>query len=137
MSKVQDLIDIVYNAFGAEIDKRNCYREFRKKYGLSPKDTIWVPALSGSDGFRIGELCGRSDRNWRMISDICDLMDIDRRRLISTVKSMQHWERHGGRYDRAICLSDDDEERLMKFISKAPYDANCYRSTGRKKAWCE
>ena len=133
-----ELIRIVSDILDEEADQQKFCRPIRKKYRLLSNGTIWINSLSGEDAYRIAELTERCSKNWSMLRDICLLMDIDQDRLVSTVKSMNRWERSG---DREVCpscfLSDSVQERLLLFISKNREDKSYYQSTGRKKAWCE
>ena len=141
MYDVEKLVYIVCELFETEMDAKKFNLEIRKKRGLSPDSCIWIPALDGSDGYRLGELSERSRRTGWMLSDICELLDIDQDRLISAVKSMQRWERNRWRYDANACLvgfmGQKDKERFLRYLKKDGEWSGHFKSTGRKMPWCE
>ncbi len=80
---------------------------------------IWIPTLDGSTAFDMGVSCERARQTSSMLSDICDMLDIDQTRLIAAVKSMQRKERHNGHWDNpclTCSMEQDDKDRLCKFL---------------------
>lgn len=140
MFDVEKLVSIVCEVLENENEMRKHNREIRRARGLDTTSCIWISLLDGSTAYRTGELSGQSAEGWRRLSDICDMLDIDRGALIAAVKSMQRWERHNGRWDRdtaVTCwMSNEDKKHLEKFIKAEDYWTGHYVSTGRKKAWC-
>lgn len=142
MYDVNKLVGIVCECLDAERDYRKNHIAVRKKKGLSPSEFIWIPSLDGATAYRMGELYERVSRLSSSLADICDLLNINQERLIAMTKSIQRWEKHGGRYDRCLNLyvfcDEADSLRIARFIGN-PKDEwyGHYRSTGRKMAWVE
>jgi len=120
MYDVEKLVSIVCELLdaGTEVKKYNV--GLRKMKGLSPDVCLWIPSLDGSEAYRLGELSERYTRSSFILSDICDMLDIDSERLVAVVKSMQRWERHNGRWDHdnlTCWMNASDKKRLARFLS--------------------
>lgn len=140
MYDVEKLISIVSDFLEAETEDKKFNLEIRKKMGLQPDSSLWGPSLNGSDSYRLGELSERSSRSGWILSDICIMLDIDQDRLISTVKSMQRWERRRWHLNEDVCLigsmQQKDKEHLMQYLKKSDEWTGHFKSTGRKLPWC-
>lgn len=139
---VEKLVNIVCEYLEAEADAKAFNLKIRKDRGLSPDSTIWGPSLNGSDGYRLGELSERAQRSGWILSDICQMLDINQDRLISAVKSMRRWERRSWRWNASAYIIDGitqkDKERLMQYLKNGDiWWKTCFKSTGRKMPWCE
>ena len=69
--KIDMLINVVSDALDANRDYLAFCRELRTKRGLLPKESIWIPSLSGNDAHRLGELCERESAKWSGVAQIC------------------------------------------------------------------
>ena len=119
MCNVEKLVSVVCDVLENEAEVKRCNREMREARGLPLTSCIWISSLDGSTAYRAGELSGRNAEGLQRLSDICDMLDIDRDILIAAVKSMQRWERHNGRWDRTCLtcwMNAGDKERLLSFI---------------------
>lgn len=142
MYDIEKLVGIVCDLLEAEADCRKYNLEIRKKKGYMPNTELWIPSLGGSEAYRLGELSERYDRSAWMLTDICEMLDIDQYLLVAAVKSMQRKERHNGRWDNpnyTCWMNHEDKVRLAEFLAKDKGEHgyhSWYESTGRKKAWC-
>lgn len=137
MFDVEKLVSIVCEVLESEEAVKKNNRKIRQDRGLPVSSTIWISSLDGSTAYRLGELSGRNSQSYGTLASICDMLDIDYSSLLAAVKSMQRWERHGGRYDRKCLtcwMSNENKERLARFIQNG-ICTDYYQSTGRKKAW--
>lgn len=135
-------IDILINVVSDALDANQAYlafcRELRTKRGLLPNESIWIPSLSGSDAYRLGELCERESAKWSSVVQFCHLMGLEPDLLIATVKSINRWEAHNGLYDRSLCLQIKGvKDRVLRFLSNENCEDKYFQSTGRLKPWCE
>ena len=89
MYDIEKLVGIVCDLLEAEADCRKYNLEIRKKKGYMPNTELWIPSLGGSEAYRLGELSERYDRSAWMLTDICEMLDIDQYLLVAAVKSMQ------------------------------------------------
>jgi len=136
--KIDMLINVVSDALDANKDYLAFCRELRTKQGLLPKESIWIPSLSGNDAHRLGELCERESAKWSGVAQICHLMGLESDLLIATVKSIKRWEAHNGLYDRSLCLQIKGvKDRVLRFLSNENCEDKYFHSTGRLKPWCE
>lgn len=117
---VEKLITIVtdYLDCVAELKKYNL--DIRERLGKEPDDCLWVPALDGSMAYRLGELTERENMTDWCVIYACELLNVDRNRLVSMVKSMRRWESHNGRWDRdssVTCwISRKNKDRLIEYL---------------------
>lgn len=122
MFDVEKLVGIVYDLLEAEAESKEYNLKIRKEKGYEPDDCLWIPSLNGSEAYRLGELSERRDRSHWILADVCTMLDVDKELLIAAVKSIQRWQKHGGKYDRCIggysLISAEDGERLARFIKK-------------------
>lgn len=136
--KIDMLINVVSDALDANQEYLAFCRKLRKKHGLLSKESIWIPSLSGSDAYRLGELCKGESAGWSNVGQICHLMGLDSDLLITTVKSIKRWEAHNGLYDRSLCLQIKGvKDRVLRFLSNENCEGKYFQSTGRLKPWCE
>ena len=143
MYDVEKLVSLVCELFDAETEDKKYNLKVRQDKGYAPDACLWIPALGGSEAYRLGELSVRSRQiSWRLAT-VCDMLDVDQDRLIAAVKSMQRKERHNGRWDNpnlTCWIGCEDKERLRRFLSNERGEfgySTWYSSTGRKKAWCK
>lgn len=143
MYDVEKLVSIVCEYFEAVSDEEKYNLEVRKNKGYLPHTELWIPSLSGSEAYRLGELSERAAQASRDLATVCDMLDIDQDRLIAAVKSMLRKERHNGRWDNpnlTCWMNYGDKDRLRRFLSneRGEFDYHpWYESTGRTKAWCK
>lgn len=76
MYDINRQVCIVSDAMEAEKASQAYCREARAKTGLAPDDSLWIPSLSCSTAYRLGELCERTSQKWAGVMDICGLLDI-------------------------------------------------------------
>lgn len=120
MYDIEKLVSIVCDQLDAEGDDKKFNLEVRKEKGYAPDSVLWISSLGGSEAFRMGELYERCSRGWRIVADVCDMLDIDQNLLIAAVKSMRRKERHNGRWDNPNYTSymrHKDKERLVRFLT--------------------
>ncbi len=140
MYDIEKLVGIVCDLLEAETEVRKYNLEIRKEKGYAPDACLWIPSLDGDKAYRLGELSERYNRSAWILADICAMLDIDQTLLIAAVKSMQRKERHNGRWDNpnyTQWMRREDKARLVKFLQNGDEDRGCYKSTGRRMAWCE
>lgn len=143
MYDIEKLVSIVCELLEAQEDDKKFNLEVRKRKGYMPDTDLWIPSLGGSEAFRMGELYERCNHGWRILADVCDMLDIDQNLLIAAVKSMQRKERHNGHWDNpnyTSCIEHKDKERLVRFLTRDKGEHGYhpwYASTGRTKAWCK
>ncbi len=143
MYDIQKLVPIVCDLLDAEKDDKEYNQKIRKEKDYSTDTCLWIPSLGGSEAYRLGELYERCNHGWRILADVCAMLDVDENLLISAVKSMQRKERHNGRWNNpnyTSCMEHEDKERLVRFLTKDKGEHGYhpwYTSTGRTKAWCK
>ena len=135
---IERLMRVVDEAFEAENDYQKYCREIRNKECLLSDGTIWVPSLDGNKAYRLGELCERSTQKWTEIADICNILDIDQKLLIAVTKSIRRLERNHWKHEHLLSIEKDNYDgiRMMQYLQNRN-DGQFYKSTGRRKAWCE
>lgn len=114
MYDMEILISIVYN-FLDMAAKYKKYEIAMRRYAASASPTNIV---------YLGMLFGQYQHGYWALSDVCKLLDIDQKRLVSAVKSMLRWERSRSRWDckswiMGINMKESDKERLAKYLSKS------------------
>lgn len=133
------LINMVTEYFEVEAENKKYNIQVRKEKGLDKDATLWIPTLDGSTAYRLGELAERCQIMWSALNRLCEIVDFDYSRLVSTVKSIRRWEEHGGKYDRIVHCTDS--RGFIDYISKVDglveYENAYYTSTGRKKKYVE
>lgn len=135
---INRLMGVVDEVLEAEKEYQKYCREIVADKGLPPKTSIWVPTLDGNKAHRLGELCERSTQKWTEIAEICSILDIDQKLLIAVTKSIRRLERNHWKYERLLSIEKDNYDgiRMMQYLQNRN-DGQFYKSTGRRKAWCE
>ncbi len=115
----EKLISMVYELLESVADHKKYRLEVRAEMRLKPDASLWIPALDGATAYRLGEKSESEAVRWRMMQDMCDMLDIDMERLIAAVKSMRRKECHNGRWDNpdlTYRMCKDDKDRLIRFL---------------------
>ncbi len=119
MFKIEELVSIAIDSLEAESECQKYNRQVRMERGMSPNSSLRIPSLNGSDGYQLGVVSECRDRSRYILINICNMLEIDYKRLIATVKSMRRKECHNGRGDNP-CLTrfieQRDKEKLYKFL---------------------
>lgn len=83
-------------------------------------------------------ICERLNATRYMFTIACATMGLDQGKLESTIKAINRWEKHGGKYDRIVYgwTMVNCNEMVDTKIFEENSD-KWYRSTGRKKGYWE
>lgn len=79
----------------------------------------------------------KSHHTYSALIDMCRLIGVDYNSVVATVKAINRWEKHGGRWDRSTSIGYeragyDTESRFIRFVCRDDdFFAGHYKSTGR------
>lgn len=120
MFDIEKLVGIVCDVLDTAEESREYNQKVRKEKGYAPNASLRVPSLGGSEAYRLGELHERCACGWRILADVCAMLNVDQSLLVAAVKSMQRKERHNGRWDNpnyTQWINCKDKERLARFLT--------------------
>lgn len=105
-----------------------------ERYHVQTKDLPreYIPSMKPEVAHRWGELTERRSGAWNAVSVACKLLNVDRGRLVSVVKSMNRYERRERWQVCAYVTCDDSFRRFVSDDFEARYPYLYYQSTGRK-----
>ena len=77
----------------------------------------------------------RSTLHCNTVTMMCKLIGVDIDSVLSMVKAINRWEKHGGKWDRDYCIHIcyENERNIKRFLTpKDVWETQYYQSTGRR-----
>jgi hypothetical protein len=127
MKTIEYKIDALIEATVATLQEEEAYKMF-----LTSWTGGWFESKSPQEQVNYTKYSERESAAWNALQSVCKTIDVDMDTLIPVVKAINRYEKHNGRYDRAIhtCFMRQDSFRMM--VAKRDWDYGHYQSTGRK-----
>ena len=111
---------------------------FRARHRHTPGGPLWLE--TEADHIEYHSHDKETVCTWSAFIDACKLVDADPSTVMATVNTMNRYERRNGwkicaHLPSSYTTHETGEERTRRFWSVPDGDADCFKSTGRRKPW--